>query len=69
MFLNRQNIGDTLRRLRKEKNETQESVAKSIGISPSSYAMYETGQRIPRDDVKLAIAGYFKKSVKYIFFS
>ena len=58
-----------MKRLRKEKNETQEDVAISIGISPSAYAMYETGKRTPRDDVKVAIAQYFRKSVKYIFFS
>ena len=67
--MSRQNIGDILKRLRKEKNETQETVANSIGVSPSAYAMYEMGQRMPRDDIKVAIAAHFKKSVKYIFFS
>lgn len=62
-------MGSILRRLRREKNETQEAAAIAIGISPSALAMYETGQRTPRDDVKVAIATHFKKSVKYIFFS
>ena len=67
--MDRQNVGNILKRLRKEKNETQEATAIAIGVSPSAYAMYETGQRTPRDDVKVAISEHFKKSVKYIFFS
>lgn len=50
-------------------NRTQEQVATALGISPSSYAMYERGEREPRDEMKKKIADYYKRSVQFIFFS
>ena len=47
---------------------TQKEVAESLGISISALSMYETGQRIPRDEVKIKIAEYYKKTVQDIFF-
>ena len=61
-------MAQVLRSLRREKGETQAEVAKSVGISASAYAMYETGERVPRDDVKVMIAKHFNRSVKGIFF-
>ena len=63
--MNRQEIAKTLIRLRGKR--TQEEIAKKLGISPSAYAMYETGQRIPRDEVKIKIAKLYNRSVQYIF--
>lgn len=60
-------IGHILRSLRGSK--TQEEIADAIGITKSSWAMYERGKRIPRDEVKVKIARYFCKSVEEIFFS
>ena len=40
-----------------------------IGISISALSSYETGQRIPRDEVKVRIAKYYRRSVPYIFFN
>jgi putative transcriptional regulator len=65
--LNRQEIAKTLVRLRGKR--TQEEIAKKLGISPSAYSMYETGQRIPRDEVKIKIAKLYNRSVQYIFFN
>ena len=47
---------------------TQEDVAKAVGISASALSMYECGERIPRDDVKIKLAHYFRTSVQSIFF-
>ncbi|OFV69139.1 helix-turn-helix transcriptional regulator [Acetobacterium wieringae] len=47
---------------------TQKEVAESLGISISALSMYEIGQRIPRDEVKIKIAKYYGKSVQDIFF-
>ncbi len=47
---------------------SQEEISKKIGITKSSWAMYERGERVPRDEVKIKIANYFKKSVQEIFF-
>lgn len=46
----------------------RESVANAIGISVSALSMYETGKRIPRDDIKIKIAKFYGKSVSSIFF-
>lgn len=43
-------------------------VAKAIGISVSAISMYENNQRIPRDEVKVKIANYYKTSVQDLFF-
>ena len=59
-------IGKRLKKLRGRKS--QRSVAKDLNIAPSTYAMYEVGQRIPRDETKQRIATYYKKSVQSIFF-
>ena len=50
-------------------NKTQKAIADEVGVSVSTWAMYETGQRIPSDEVKIKIAKVFKKSVQSIFFS
>lgn len=48
---------------------SQETVARAVGISNSAMSMYETGQRIPRDEVKLALARYYNTTVEAIFFA
>lgn len=60
-------IGKRLAELRGKR--TQEEVARAIGVSTSSVGMYECGERVPRDAIKLRIANYFKKSVQEIFFT
>lgn len=60
-------VGEKLRQLRGEK--TQEEIARALGITKSSYAMYERGERVPRDEVKIRIAAFFGVSVQDLFFS
>lgn len=60
-------IGKRLAELRG--NRSQETVAKCVGISISSLSMYESGLRNPRDEVKLRLAEYYRKSVQEIFFT
>ena len=64
--VDRKKIAEKLIAMRGEK--TQAEVAKSIGISKSSLAMYETGQRVPRDEIKLALANYYGATIQDIFF-
>lgn len=66
--MDRKGIGKRLTALRVLKNETQKTVAEAIGVSESSLAMYESGERIPRDAVKIRIAKHFGVSVQSIFF-
>ena len=62
-------VGEKLRELRHAKGKTQAEVAKAIGVSTSSIAMYESDERMPRDTVKLKIARYYNKAVSTIFFA
>lgn len=60
------NIAEKLVELRGEK--TREEVAKAVGVSLSAIQMYENGMRIPRDEVKMALARYYGVSVGNLFF-
>lgn len=59
-------IGMILRDLRGDK--TQEEIATALGITKSSWAMYERDERIPRDEIKVRIAQYFGKSIQELFY-
>lgn len=60
--------GQIIRQLRSNRNQSIEKTAQDLNISKSALAMYERGERIPRDQVKLRIAEYFKVSVESLFF-
>lgn len=62
-------IGQKIKKLRESKNISREQFANSVNISTSALSMYETGQRIPRDEVKLRIARYLGTSIEYLFFT
>lgn len=49
-------------------NVPRELVARECGITVSALSNYENGIRVPRDEVKLRIAKFYKKSVQSIFF-
>lgn len=50
-------------------DRTQAEIAKEINVGQSTYAMYETGKRIPSDAVKIKLAKLFGKTVQEIFFT
>ena len=50
-------------------NKSQVEVAKELGISTSALSMYENGERIPRDPIKIRIADYYKTPIQDIFFA
>ena len=62
-----QRIAEKLIELRGEKGRKE--VAVSVGISVSALAMYERGERIPRDKIKLRLAQYYCVSVEELFFA
>ena len=62
-------IGARLRTIRTERGESVEYLAKSIGVSNSAIGMYEGGQRVPRDEIKIKIAEHFNMPVELIFFA
>ena len=45
----------------------RDELANAIGVSISAVSMYENGERIPRDDIKIRIANFFGRSVQEIF--
>ena len=61
-------IGKTLKGLREQKGESAEELSKALNISASAVAMYETGKRVPRDEIKIRIAEHFVVPVESIFF-
>lgn len=48
-------------------NRTQEEVAKALGISVSALSMYEQGNRVPRDEIKIRMAEYYGISLESLF--
>ncbi|WP_297967920.1 helix-turn-helix domain-containing protein [uncultured Anaerovibrio sp.] len=66
-MLDKKVIGDRLRKLRG--NRTLIEVATACNISPSALSMYENGERIPRDEIKLVLSKFYRKSVQSIFFA
>ena len=48
--------------------KSQAEVAKDVGISASALSMYESGERIPRDEVKESLARYYGSTVGFLFF-
>jgi transcriptional regulator with XRE-family HTH domain len=55
-----------LKHRRIQKGFTQEEVAKHIGIAPSSYAMYESGQRDPSTETLNLLSGLLECSADYL---
>ena len=47
---------------------TRAEVAEKIGISPSALAMYELGYRMPRDEIKVLLAGLYGITVQSLFY-
>lgn len=59
-------LKDRLLKLRKEKNRTQEDVAKVIGVSRPAYTAYEKGNRTPDYGILQTLADYFDVTTDYL---
>ena len=66
-MINPVEVGKRLSTLRG--NKTQEKVANDCGISISALAMYESGKRTPRDEIKVKLARYYNTTVEALFFT
>lgn len=60
-------IGADLANLRG--NVPRATVAAAVGVSTSALQMYENGERVPRDDIKVQLASYFNTTVGSLFFN
>lgn len=61
-------VAERIKEARLEKGCSVEEVAKGCGISVSAVQMYECGQRVPRDEIKVAMAQFFDTTVQDLFF-
>lgn len=52
--------------LRKEKNLNQLELSKILNISNTTLSQYETGKRVPSDEIKNQIADYFDVTVDFL---
>ena len=55
-----------IRELRKERNESQVSVAIAIGITPRQYQRFEAGEQKPGFDNFCALADHFGVTLDYL---
>ena len=67
--LDRAFTGQKLRRLREERKMTQQEVAEAIGVTAMAICQYETGERSPKDGVKMALAEFYSTTVEDLFFT
>lgn len=65
-FVGKEEMGRRLIQLRGKQKPS--IVAKGVGISQSALSNYEAGIRIPRDDIKAALANYYGTTIQAIFF-
>ena len=49
-------------------NTPRKAVADAVGISVSALTMYELGNRVPRDELKVRLANYYGRTVQDLFF-
>lgn len=59
-------IGDRLTKLRKNRNWTQEDVARRLEMPRSTYSNYESGKREPDFDTAQRLAELFEVSFDYL---
>lgn len=60
-------IGNRLKELRGDR--PAQEVAQALGITRQAYWLYEAGERMPSDEMKVKIAEYFNVSVNMLFFT
>lgn len=65
--MDRIKIGKKLKDLRG--NRKIDEVAEALNVSKSALCMYERGERIPRDEIKVRISQYYGHSIEEIFFA
>ena len=61
------NIGEIIKKLRKEKGFTQEQLASILGLNAkSSIANYESGANYPSDEIKIQMCKLFNCTMDYL---
>jgi transcriptional regulator with XRE-family HTH domain len=61
-------FADKLKKLRKEKNISQDKLGEKIGIHGRHIGKYEKGALLPNAETLIKIAKYFKVTTDYLLF-
>ena len=65
--MDRTKIGNRLRELRGTRSQAE--IAKDLGVTAMAISSYESGKRIPNDNMKVKLAEYYGANVTSIFFA
>lgn len=60
-------VSQKLYELRMNSKESQEAVAKAVGISRVAYTRYENGSRRPEADIAIKLARHFGVTVDFLY--
>ena len=60
------NIGQIIRRLRRDKDITQKELGKAVGVAESTISLYESGRNIPDLNMMRKLAIFFNVSLDYL---
>lgn len=60
-------IAERLRELRGDKS--QREVAEAVGTTAMAISLYESGERVPKDEIKIRLARYYKTTVDALFYA
>lgn len=60
-------VANKIKKLREEKNITQQELAEAIGTTQQSIARYESGERKADQNILYSLAEYFKISIDDFF--
>lgn len=59
-------LSERLKNLREEQGLTQSQLAENLDIAVSSISQYESGDRVPSDDMKIKLAKFFDVSLDFL---
>lgn len=60
-------IAERLRELRGDKS--QREVAEAVGTTAMAISLYESGERVPKDEIKIRLARYYETTVDALFYA
>ncbi len=71
LVIDKEKMAEKLKQFRGEKTQKEVclDVGMDVGITPSALAMYETGERVPRDEIKVVLANYYHTTINELFFN
>ena len=61
-------IDTRLKDARLEKGYTEEQLAELAGVTPDAIRVYEAGDRVPRDEIKVKLSDILERPIEYLFF-